>query len=311
MVQKFLALSLVLQLPVSVVAASISLPLPIYLENFDAVPEGGLPAGWSRTNYSTLPENNFDLTDLDSASYAGWLVVDRSRFTSNFLAYSIHTPTDYSRVLSFNPANVVNGQTVTNLASGKFVFCTSGWREGNQVQYLWSPDFNLAGKTNIYVSYHSLWEQNQDNMGAVEYSIDGGNHWLPVIYMLDGPDVITATNGIDAIKTFTNRYSDVATYVDPGTGTTKGGFYGAFIAAPISQALAPYISARVNDDPVESKRVEYFRMPAADNQPAVRFRFAHAGTDSWYFGIDDFGLYSITPNTTPVITAAPASVSVG
>ena len=37
----------------------------------------------------------------------------------------------------------------------------------------------------------------------------------------------------------------------------------------ISPALAPYISARVDDDRVESKRVELFRLPAADNQNAL------------------------------------------
>jgi len=55
--------------------------------------------------------------------------------------------------------------------------------------------------------------------------------------------------------------------------------------------LAPYISGRIDDDAVESKRVEYFRIAQADNQPRVRFRFAYAGTDSWYWGIDDFGIY--------------------
>ena len=155
-------------LAVSALAAPISLPLPIHLENFNAAAEGGLPSGWYQTNYSTRPEAFFDLHDLASASYAGWVVVERSRFTSNFVAYTTHTSTDYSRVLSFNPANEVNGQVVTNLAEGRFVFATSGYREGNQVQYLWSPDFDLSGRTNIHVSFHSLWEQNQDTFGAVE-----------------------------------------------------------------------------------------------------------------------------------------------
>ncbi len=293
----------------SALAGPISLPPPIYLETFDAVAEGGLPAGWSRTNYSTLPATNFNLNDLASASYAGWVVVDRSRFTSNFLAYTSHTPTDYSRVLSANPANVVNGQVVTNLAQGKFVFCTSGYREGSQIQYLWSPDFDLTGQTNVYVSYHSLFEQNQDSFGAVEYSVNGGVTWLPVVYLLDGSDVLPAGNGsVDAVKTLTNRYSDVATNFIGGM--SNGGYYGAFIAAPITPALAPYISARVDDNPVESKRVELFRLTAADNQPVVRFRFAHAGADSWYFGVDNFGLYSITPGALPVISDAPPSLNV-
>src|SRR6267378_3345187 len=205
-------------------AGPITLPTPIFLETFDAATEGSLPTGWYATNFSSLPQANFNLVDLNSAPYAGWVVVDRNRFNSNFLSYSSHTPVSYSRVLSSNPANVVNGQVVTNLATGKFVFATSAWRDGNQVQYLWSPDFNLSGRTNIYVSYHGIWDQNQDSLGAVEYSIDGGSNWQPIVYMLDGPDVLTFTNGaVDAIKTFTNRYADVATYIEPGTGITRGG----------------------------------------------------------------------------------------
>jgi len=42
---------------------------------------------------------------------------------------------------------------------------------------------------------------------------------------------------------------------------------------------------RVDDDPVESKRVEILSMPLADNQPMVRLRFAHAGANSWYWGV--------------------------
>ncbi len=296
---------------VPVQAGPITLPLPIHLETFDAVAEGGLPAGWSRTNYSTLPQANSNLLELASVPYAGWLVVDRSRFTSNFLTYTSRTPEDYSRVLAFNPANVVNGQVVTNLATGKFVFCTSGYRDsaGSQIQYLWSPDFNLTGQTNIHVSYHSLFEQNQDSFGAVEYSVNGGATWRPIVYLLDGPDVLTLGNGgVDAVKTLTNRYSDVATNFI--AGKSYGGYYGAFIAAPISQSLATNISARVDDNSVESKRVELFRLTAADNQPAVRFRFAHAGTDSWYFGVDNFGLYSITTGALPVISNAPPSLNV-
>ena len=81
---------------------------------------------------------------------------------------------------------------MTNLAEGRFLMANSGYREGSQVQYLWSGDFDLTGKTNIHLSYHSLWEQNQDNFGAVEYSVDGGANWLPIVYMLDTPDVITS-----------------------------------------------------------------------------------------------------------------------
>ncbi len=85
-----------------------------------------------------------------------------------------------------------------------------------------------------------------------------------------------------------------------------GGNYGSFIGVDSSQwaTLAPYISKRVDDNRVESKRVEIFRLPQADNQSKVRLRFAHAGTDAWYFGVDDVGFYSIPD---PKITSIVAS----
>ena len=49
----------------------------------------------------------------------------------------------------------------------------------------------------------------------------------------------------------------------------------------------------MDDDARDGKRIESLRLPAADNQGAVRFRLAYAGTDSWYWGIDNFGLYSV------------------
>src|SRR2546421_12078004 len=94
---------------------------------------------------------------------------------------------------------------------------------------LFRSDFDLAGKTNVYLSYHSLWEQNQDSIGAVEYSINQGQTWLPIVYMLDLPDVLTnATGAVDAALTFSTNYNDVAVYTDPADGLAKGGYYGAF-----------------------------------------------------------------------------------
>jgi hypothetical protein len=291
---------------------NIQLPAPIVFENFDSVVEGGLPAGWTQTSYTEVLNTNFDLGNLDSASYATWVVVAASRFTNPFVAYSDTNaaPVDYSQVLSANPSNVVNGAYVRNLATGHFIFADSGYRNGqSQVMYLFTPDFDVSGKTNIYLSFHSLWEQNQDSIAAVEYSIDQGQTWLPIIYMLDGPDVLVDANtNIDPVATFTTEGATpaeaIAVYTDPADGQDKGGYYGAFIgvASNLWSTLGPYISARVDDDPVESKRVELFRLPQADNQSHVRFRFAHAGTDSWYFGIDDFGLYSIPPSAPPLLS---------
>jgi hypothetical protein len=255
------------------------------------------------------------LQDLHSACYTNWVVVDSARFRSNMLTYPTHTPElDYQRVLSVNPANVVNGAIVDNLAQGNIAFGNSGYQDGNgsQIVYLFSPDFDLTGRTNVYLGFHSLWEQNQDSIGAVEYSIDEGATWLPIVYMLDGLDIVRDGEGrIDALTTLTMTRGDVATYVDPLDMLPKGGYYGAFIGVASNQwaNLGPYISARVDDDPAESKRVEVFRLPAADNRPKVRLRFAHAGTDSWYFGLDNIGLYSLSVVSPPVVSApVPASL---
>src|SRR5207249_3438966 len=95
---------------------------------------------------------------------------------------------------------------------------------------------------------------------------------------------------VDAVTT-------LQTFVD--SGAAYGLNYGAFIGAPITQDLAPYISGRVNDDTFESHRVELFPLPKADNQAKVKFRFMQAATGSWYWGVDDFGIYSIPPISPP------------
>jgi Immunoglobulin domain len=299
---------------------NILLPTPLYLETFDATPEDTLPAGWTQVSYSAVPDPTPNLADLNSFSYSKWTVVDSERFNSPLLSYNSHDPTDdYQRVLSINPNNVVNGAVVEHLASHNIAFGDSGYRDGGyQVVYLFSKDFDLTGQQNVYLSFHSLWEQNQDSIGAVEYSVDEGATWLPIVYYLDGPDILRDASGnIDALATFTNVNTDpfqaTATYIDPVDLQAKGGYYGAFIGVASNQwaNLGPYISERLNDDPVESKRVEVFRLPAADNKPKVRLRFAHAGTDSWYFGVDDVGLYSITTVTPPNVALTPASQTAG
>lgn len=296
--------------------ANIQLPAPIVLEDFDGTAEGELPAGWTAINLDTLrdatSEPNITLTNLDSAAYTNWTVVETSRFTGAFDVYSTYfnggSPpldwtTDYQRVLSVNPSNVVNGVFLRNLSTGRMVFGNSGYRNEDlgQALYLSSPDFNLTGRTNIHLAFRSLWEQNQDSMAAVEYSIDSGTTWLPVVYLIDGPDVFTNLDGtIDAETTFTNvhpsGFQGVTTYIEPISGQTLGGYYGAFIGVDSNlwSTLAPNIQRRVDDNASESKRVEVFRLPQADNQAAVRLRFITIGSDSWYWGVDNVGLYSLT-----------------
>ncbi len=286
----------------------IRLPAPLYLETFDAVPEGKLPAGWTAESYSTPLVDVADLGDLSSTAYQGWTVAAADRFTGTFKTYGNpdSADTDYRRVLSANPRNVVNGKAVLGpLAQGRFLFGNSGYQNGaaSQVLFVTTGDHDLTGKTDVAVSFRSVYEQNQDSIGALEYSVDAGKNWLPVVYYLDGRDIVRDDAGaIDVDATFNTERGDVARFTD-AAGTDRGGSYGAFIAAPISPALAPFLQARVDDDPVEGKRVELFRIAGADNQKTVRFRFAYAGTDSWYWGVDDFGIYSLA-------TSAPLALSV-
>jgi hypothetical protein len=286
---------------------NIALPTPFYFENFDSVPEGSLPAGWTVENLTDQLTPGEDLDDPLSDSYLNWVVISRERVISIGAANRWSA----SDRLSVLPGQFVNGIEVTDLVTGNFIYAESDQRGGTQVQYLFTPDINCSGKSNVFVSYRSIYTQNQDNIASVEYSIDGGMTWLPIVYMLDGPDIFKDASGnIDALKTLTNVVAccgDQPWYTDPATGERMGGYYGAYVGAASNlwPTLGPYISARVNDDQIESKRVELYRLPQADNQPKVRLRFAQAGTASWFFGIDDFGLYEIQQAIAPKITTQP------
>ena len=265
----------------------VTLPTPIHFENFDAAEEGSLPAGWVATNATTSLAAGLDLDNANSDSYLDWVVISKDRLLN------VHG----QRRLNQNSISV-NGVLLESLVEGNFVYAESDVRGGSQVQVLFSPDFNLTGKSNVFVAFYSTYEQNQDDIAAVEYSINAGVTWLPILYMLDGPDIIrNSSGGIDAEATLNTARSDQA----------HGLSYGTWIGAAISPTLAPFISQRVNDDQRESKRVELVRLAQADNQPMVRFRFLQAGTASWYFGIDNFGLYSINR---PIISAQPQSITV-
>ena len=296
------------------------LPSPIHFEDFDSTAEGSLPVGWSEVNYTTFGDPNCDpsgtgvstLQDLNSACHGKWTTINSARFNNEMLTYGGHTPDlDYRRVLTFNPINVVNGAGV-DLAQNNIAFGNAGYRDGaSQVMYLFSPDFDLTGHNNVYLAFHSIWEQNQDSIGAVEYSVDEGATWLPLVYYLDGNDILRDGDGNpDGVATLSAPYGDVAKYVDPVEGQ-KGGYYGAFVGVDSNRwsTLGPFIKARGDDDPVDGKRVEVFRLPAADNQSKVRLRFAHAGTDSWYFGLDDVGFYSLTSVAPPLASVSPADAT--
>jgi hypothetical protein len=239
----------------------------------------------------------WDLDNPNSTAFNAWVVLSRQRT----LDIGVLNRWEGPRRVSAVAENFVNGVRVSSLMNGNYFYAESDQRGGSQVQYLFSPDFDLTGHTNTYLYFHSMYEQNQDNVGSVEYSIDQGVTWLPILYMIDVADLVKDEAGaLDPEATLLKPQGDTAGYTDPVTQEFKGGYYGAFIGADPAtwSTLAPYISGRINDDFTESKRVEYYRLPQADNQSKVRFRFAQAGTASWYFGIDNFAVYSASPNDT-------------
>ena len=282
---------------------NIVLPTPIWLENFDNTAEGAVPNGWTLQNFTSGANGTVDYDDPNSDAYLDWVVIPKTRVES--------ARWDVGRRLNVSE-QFVNGEQVKSLVNGNFLYAESDNRGGSQIQYAFSPDVNLTGKANIYLSFHSIYEQNQDSMGAVEYSIDKGATWLPVVYMLDGPDIKLDANGnVDGYETMIAANNDTAAYEDPITGEARGKAYGAFIGVATNEwkNIGPFIQARINDDAVESKRVELFRLPKADNQASVRLRFAQAGTGSWYFGIDNVGFYSINTIAKPVLATAPTGLS--
>lgn len=286
--------------------ANLMLPTPIWFEDFEGVEEGTLPAGWNSWTPMT-GSGQVNLDDPHSDSYLKWTVisVDRVRAIGSAGGW------DAGRRLN-TPEAYINGQKINTLLSGKFVYFESDVRAGNQYAELFTPIIDLRGHSNIYLVFHSAYEQNQDNIAGIEYSVDGGQTWHPVVYMLDGPDILRDNNGeIDPISTLTNQYSDVCVYQDPQTGKTVGGYYGAFLRVPQERwtSLGPYFSARVNDDPWESKRIEKYRLPLADGQSQVKLRFFYAGTASWYWGIDNIGLYSITTIEKPTLKTVPSDAT--
>jgi hypothetical protein len=251
---------------------------PLYLEDFEEVAEGGIPEGWVRTNRTeVVADHDFeDINDLKSDSYLDWTVASRDLLSS--LKGSL-----------LNIGTIVlNDQVVTDLGEGNMMYAETDSRSGSQLQVVTTKDYDLSGKANIYLSFDSFYEQNQNNLNAVEYSIDQGQTWEPLLYMLtefnDTSDVVRNPDGTaDAVATFNAPQTDTAYKLS----------YGEFIGAEVSQDLAPYISGRVNDDDRESKRIELLRAIKADNQPNVRFRFIQAAHASWYWGIDNVGIYSL------------------
>ena len=277
----------------------IEMPEPLYFENFDGVEEFELPEDWEVVNLSQELNTELEPDDFTSAYYEGWVNVSLSRWSNS----------PYWAEKSTRPAPPVFVNGARQTLEGNALVADSSSRNGQFITFLYTADYDLSEHNDVHLAYYSHYAQNQDSFGSVEYSLDQGETWLPVVYMLDRGDILKDADGkVDVFATMENPHTDIAVGYDPNTFEEVGGFYGAYIGAEIGEELAPYISGRIDDNHTESKRYELFRLPEADEEKTVRFRIATSGTWSWYWGIDNFGLYSIAPSSMPeVVEANPAA----
>src|SRR5205085_2419073 len=108
----------------------------------------------------------------------------------------------------------------------------------------------------------------------------------------DNDDFVYVTNGnivsVDASNTLALLHNDVAF----NACANDGNYYGFFIDIPRDQwsTLAPYIQGRINDDQIESHRVETFRLAQADGKTNVRFRILSACTSTCDCAKDNFAV---------------------
>jgi hypothetical protein len=284
----------------------VTLPAPFYFENFDsftenATPGVALPSGWTVSNQESSPSVPFDLNNRGSDSYKDWILITASRFSA-WSAERINLPTI-----------ILNGTKITSLASGNLLWAESDQRCGGcngQFQDLFTSGISCVGRSNVFVAFNSIYEQNQDNMDFMEYSVDGGTNWLPGIYYFDNdpsqPADLLLTNGVVDVPSTFARVDNSRNW-SPDTSPVHATNYGSYIKAPISIIKPADVVGRFNDDTFDGKRIEVIRLPQADGKANVRFRFNANGTSAWFWGIDDFGLYEIN---TPVFTTQPANARV-
>jgi hypothetical protein len=274
------------------------LPAPLYYETFEEVADGGLPTGWTQTNYTASLTAGIDFSNPNSDAYLGWTVVntgDVAQFSGGALRLHVGLYQELNGI--FFDAN-------TNpLMTNQFLYAESDHRSGQQIQFCYTPVYNLSTNVGVVLAFNSSYQQNQNNIGSLEYTVDHGTNWLPVIYLLQGENdnqqyaqMVYDANGI--LNVAATMAFGISPQYTNSAGKVIGGSVGAFIAAPISQALEPYIEGRVNDDPYESMRFEAFRLPNADKQASVQFRLMQAGTGSWFWGLDNWGIYSV-PSLVP------------
>lgn len=242
----------------------------IFFEDFESTEPGLLPNGWKEINF------NADMSGIDP---------NLARLT----VWSVLTYDDLA-------AQGANRVTVP-VMDGKSCYNESDRIDPYVEGHLFTPVINLTGITDVYLTFGSNYIQNQDNIGVLEYTTDGGTidesgavtgKWWPIAYLLDDQnktaDVKYKEDGsIDAEATFSGTAD--------GTEFTYGDYVFAAQTGMTFDQLAPYISGRINDDTFESKRFEKYRLTNADNQAQVKIRWLNMGTGSWFWGIDNVAIW--------------------
>jgi len=271
------------------------------------------PTSWYVWNWDAPGDGSaFDPTDPNGPAYANFLCVDLNTF-SGIEGDSVNTA----------PNETINGQPLVQLVadpSQNVLIAESDNRSNaspGQNQFAISKRFDLTGVTNPVIAFASIQKQNQDNINSVEYSVDGGATWAPIIYYLDGHEFgdpgdpadlqVNPDNTVNVNKTLFHDTNpgEIPTWTD-SNGNVNNTF-GSCIAAPISQALAPFFAPRVNDDKYDGKRIEVVRLPLAANKSDVRIRLGQLATCSWYFGIAQIAFFDVPPSGAMVPTGLPAT----
>ncbi len=293
---------------------NVILPQPVLTEDFNSYAEGTLPTDWVATNFTAQCDDESNPENQRSNTYMNWAVISTDTMPM----------IDDAGINEVNQTEKVNGVPLTleMLRSGMVIYAESDSRcngdarqeviDGNlpgphgQTQFIVSKPFNLSAVKDPVLSFGSGYMQNQDSYGGLEYSVDGGTTFLPIVIYLDEADITVAADGTtDGVTTLTRIQGDTSVWVE--NGVVKGQAYGDALKAPINASIGNYIAPRVNDNGTEGKRVEIFRLPAAANKSDVRLRFSATGTDSWYWYVDNIKFYDIPSTTTPTVSVLSSS----
>jgi len=273
---------------------NLQMPQPAITENFDSYEEGTQPTGWTAVNFTTTCSEGEDISNQASDTYKNFVVI--STDTAQLVDGS---------ALNVAPDQKFNGVSVGDnglaFIEGNVLYAESDGRCSDQVQFITTKAFDCSKLANVAITFSSIYEQNQDSIGSIEYSPDGGTTWYPAIIYLDGDDLKLNPDGtVDAVKTLKDPNPDTAAWVD--NGVAKGDIYGDALLSAINASVADTIVPRINDNATEGHRIEVVRLPLAGGKANVKLRLAQLGTDSWYFGIDNLAFYEVpaAPNGGPV-----------